>query len=156
MKKLFLFKILMVSVSILILNSCSKANDKPSPGSNQNSGSTDSTSTDSTRSTHSFNLTYVISPLSSDIGYITFNNEKGIPETVYNMDLFPGGIRELRVSANSFRARIEVAVGNSTSHPVGFRLQVRVNGETRLTRDFMLPPWISNFSAIAVYDVQTD
>jgi hypothetical protein len=150
MKKLSLFKILLVSVSILMLNSCSKSSETLSSGDIQDTIST------VTHSAHPFDLAYVITPLTDDIRSITFNNEKGIPETVYNLDSFPGGIRDLRVSVNGFRARIEVAVGNMTSHPVGFRLQIRVNEVTVLTKDFTLPPMKSYMTAIAEYYIQAD
>jgi hypothetical protein len=148
MKKLSISKILLASLSILILNACSKSNDMSTSG-----GIHDSTSI-STHSAQSFELAYVITPLTSDIRSITFNDENGNPETVYDMASFPGGIREMKVSANTFNARIVVAVGNMTSHPVGFRLQIQVNGQTKLIRDFTLPTMSSYTTAIAEYDVQ--
>jgi hypothetical protein len=135
MKKSSISKILLASLSILILNGCSKSND-------------------STPSAPSFELAYVITPLTSDIRSITFNDENGIPETVYDMASFPGGIREMEVSANTFEARIAVAVGNTTSHPVDFRLQIQVNGQTKLTKDFTLPTMSSYTTGIAEYEVQ--
>ena len=86
MKKLSVSKILLASLSIVILNSCSKSNDISTSGSNH-----DSTST-STQTTQSFELAYVITPLTSDIISITFNDENGNPKTVYDLDLFPDGI----------------------------------------------------------------
>ena|SRR5450631_3283186 len=148
MKKLSISKILMASISIVILNACSKSNDMSSSG-----GVIDSTSI-RTPPAQRFELAYVITPLTSDIRSITFNDENGNPQTVYDMDFFPGGIREMKVSAATFKARISVAVGNMTSHPVGFRLEIRVNGQTKQTKDFTVSPMISYTTASAEYDVQ--
>lgn len=149
MKKFSISKILLASLSILILNACSKSNDTSSSG-----RIIDSTSirTPSPR----FELAYVISPLPSDIRNITFNDENGNSMTVYNMDFFPGGIREMKVSASTFKARIVVAVGNTTGHPVGFRLEIRVNGQTKLTKDFTIPTLVSYTTLSAEYDVHFD
>jgi hypothetical protein len=132
------------------MNSCSKSNHISSSG-----GTHDSIPT-STHSGQSFDLAYVITPLTSDIRSITFNDENGNPETVFDMDSFPGGIREMKVWASTFKARIVVAVGNMTSHPVGFRLEIRVNGQTKQIKDFTLSTMSSYTTAIAEYDVQFD
>ena len=70
------------------------------------------------------------------------------------MDFFPGGIRELKVTASNFKARISVVAGNGTSHPIGFRIEIRVNGQTKATSDFTAPAMISYTTAVAEYDVQ--
>ena len=150
MKKLSIPKILLASVSIVILNSCSKSNDISTPGS-----IIDSTSI-RTPLPQNFDLVYVITPFTSDIRSITFNDENGTPETVYDMASFPGGMRELHVSARTFKARISVAVGNSANHPVGFRLEIKVNGKTKQIKDFTLPTMTSYTTASAEYDVQFD
>jgi hypothetical protein len=96
----------------------------------------------------------VITPLTSDIRSITFNDENGTSKTVYDMDFFPSGIRELKVTASSFKARISVVAGNMTSHPIGFRLEIRVNGQTKQIKNFTAPAMISYTTAVAEYDVQ--
>jgi hypothetical protein len=147
MKKLSIPQILLVSFCFLIFNSCSKTN-----GVLINHSVKDSTSTD-TSSKPSFVLAYLITPLSSDIRDITFRDENGIVQTVYDTDMFTNGKKEMKVSANSFRAWLEVSVGNSTSHPVGFRLQIQVNGATRLAKDFTFPPSENYFTAIAECEI---
>jgi PBP1b-binding outer membrane lipoprotein LpoB len=150
MKKSSISKILLASLSILILNGCSKSNDISTSAGAQ--GGT----TVSTPSAPSFELAYVITPLTSDIRNITFNDENGNSKTVYDWDSFPGGIIEMNVSANTFKARISVAVGNTTGHPIGFRLEIRVNGKTKQTKDFTIPTLVSYATASAEYDVQND
>ncbi len=147
MKKLSVSKILLASLSILILNACSKSNEISTSG-----GSHDSTST--THPAQNFDLAYVITPLTSDIRSITFNDKNGNPKTLYPMDFIPGGIIDMNVSANSFMARMAVVAGNMTNHPIAFRLEIRVNGQTEQTKDFTVPMMTTYTTAIAEYDVQ--
>lgn len=149
MKKLSVSGILLLSLSVLILNSCNKSNNTTGAG-----GSQDSTSV-STPSGQTFDLEYVVTPLSKSIQSITFNDENGISQTVYNPDLLMNGIQELTVRAHSFKARISVEVGNMIDHPLGLRLQIKVNGQTKLAKDFTVPS-LTSFTAVAEYDVQLD
>jgi hypothetical protein len=150
MKKSIISKIFLTSLSILILNACSKSNDTSTSGSIH-----DSTSVRTTFPQH-FELAYVISTQTSDIRSITFNDEYGIPETVYDMASFPDGIREMKVSANTFKARISAVIGNMTSHPIGFHLEIRVNGQTKQIKDYTIPTMTTYTNAFVEYDVQFD
>lgn len=147
MKKSPISKILLASLSIVILNSCNKSNDISTSGRIQ-----DSTST-STPSGQPFDLAYVIKPLTSEIRSITFNDENGNPKTVYDMDLFPGGILNLKVSSSHFKAGFSVDIDNSTNHPIGFRLEIRVSGKTELTKDFTISPKTTYTAALSEDDL---
>jgi len=149
MKKVSISKILLASLSIVILNACSKSNDVSTSGGCH----------DSTCNTHSgphFDLAYVITSQTSEIRSITFNDENGTPETVFDMGSFPGGIKQMTVWASTFKARIMVTVGNMTGHPAGFRLEIRVNGQTKQIKDFTIPTLSTYYTGIAEYDVQND
>lgn len=147
MKKSSFSKILLASLSIFILNSCSKSNVISTSDSIP-----DSTSI-RTPLPQPFELAYVISPLTSDIISITFNDENGNPKTVYGWGAFPDGIIEMKVSADAFKAKISAIVHNQTSHPVGFHLEIRVNGLTEQIRDFTIPT-MTYANESAEYDVQ--
>lgn len=149
MKKSSIAKILLASLSVILLNACSKSNDIPNAG-----GDRDSVST-VTHPTQTFELAYIITPFTSDIRNISFTDENGKQQTVYNLDLFAGGIREMEVSANAFKARLIVEASNMSSHPIGFRLEIRINGQTKQTRDFTIPT-MTYTTAFAEYDVQAD
>jgi hypothetical protein len=150
MKKFTISKILLASIFVVILNACSKSNDMSSTG----GGCHDSTCT--TPSGPHFDLAYVITSQTSEIRSITFNDENGTPETVHDMNSFPGGIKEMTVYDTSFKARIMVTVGNMTGHPVGFRLEIHVNGQTKQIKDFTVPSLSTYYTGIAEYDVQFD
>jgi hypothetical protein len=149
MKKLSIPGILLASLSILILNSCSKSNEVSSTGNTQDSTSISTAG-------QNFQLDYLIFPLSNNIVSIEFNEEHGMPQTVYNTDLFPGGIKEMNVTANRFKARMSVIMSNMTGHPIGLRLQIRVNGQVKQSKDFTIPSFASYMNATIEYEVQFD
>ncbi len=150
MKKLPISKILLASVSIIMLHSCSKSNEVSTSNSIQ-----DSTSI-RTPLPKPFELAYVIKPLTTDITSITFTDEKGSPRTVYNMDLFPGGILDLKVTAATFKASISVVASDMRPIiPCGFRLEIKVNGKIVQAKDFTIPT-METYTATATYDVQLD
>ena len=149
MKKLFISKILLASLSVLLLNACSKSNDGGS-NSTYGIGNTNSNPVPAP----SFAVTYVIRPLTSDITSITFNDENENQKTARDTDFTSSGSKTIFVTANEFTARISITVSNPATHPVAFRLEIQVNGKTEQTTNFNIPSLVPNATASAVYHVQ--
>jgi hypothetical protein len=150
MKKLSISKILLVSLSVILLNACSKTNDAAT-GSGNNSSNTNNTQTTG----QTFEVAYVIRPFTSDFISISYNNEQGNPVTVYDMDFFPSGIKKMSVSANAFTARLSAVVHNSANHPIGFSLEIQINGQPKQIKNFTAPAMASYTTASIEYDVQS-
>lgn len=149
MKNLSVSKILLVSFSVLLLNACSKTNDGGA-GSGNNSNNTSNTQA----SGQTFEVAYVIRPLTSDIISMSFNDEQGSLVTVYDRDIFPSGTKKMTVSANNYKARLSVVVNNSTGHPIGFSLEIQINGQPKQLKNFTVPTMTSYTTASVEYDVQ--
>jgi hypothetical protein len=148
MKKLFVSKILLTSLSVLLLNSCSKTNDGAA-NSNTNSNNTNNNQVPA----QSFEVAYLIRPLTSEITSISFNDEQGKLVTVYDMDFFPSGTKKMTVSANTYTARISIVVANPYNHPISFRLEIQINGQPKQTKDFIAPAMVLFTTASVEYTV---
>jgi PBP1b-binding outer membrane lipoprotein LpoB len=149
MKKLFLSKILLASLSVLLLNACSKTNDGAA-----NSNNTSNNTNNNQVPGQTFEVAYVIKPLTSDFVSISFNDEQGNLVTVHDMDFFPSGTKKMTVSANVYTARLSVVVYNTTGHPIGFSLEIQINGVSKQIKNFTTQTLPSQITASVEYDVQ--
>ena len=119
MKPLLFFKIALSELLITGMNACSKSNDNsqtvtppppPPPGA------------------PSFEVEYVISPVSDNFSRISYNDEH--ESTITNNDLtgFWGGTKMFMVSAHNYTARISVVVNNATDENMEYHLIIMING----------------------------
>jgi hypothetical protein len=147
MKPLLFFKIALSALLITGMNSCNKTNDEPSSVNRQPSPPPGN-------GTPSFEVEYIISPVSDNFSRISYNDEH--ENTINNFDLtgFWGGTKLLMVSAHTYTARLSVVVNNATDENMEYHLIIMVNGVVKQdVKDFAAARSSNHFTS-ASYTVE--
>jgi hypothetical protein len=146
MKTTFFFRAAMIALLISGLNACSKSNESqvvtpppppPPPG-------------------PSFQVEYLISPLTDNISRIAYNDENENTVASFDHSGFSGGAKMIMVSKSSYTARISVLINNMSGGAQDYHLIIMVNGVEKQNVKVSVPPMTLNNFAFAAYTVQYD
>jgi hypothetical protein len=134
MKKLTLQRTLFLIILCLFFISCKKDSTQDNTG--------------------SFEVEYMISPISIYTTKITYTDQTGASIEMTDLDQFPNGSRKITVSKKPFTAKLSVQINNTTNATINFDLYILVDSQFKKSAHGIAPA-MSPFSVTEVeYTVQ--
>jgi len=108
----------------------------------------------STASGATATVEYSVSPASAYFTQVTYTGASGQAVSVNDLSTFPGGKKDVSVSAKPFDAKISTVMNNTTAATITFTIAILVDGQVKAFTNGSAPPGVSAYTTSAEYMVQ--